>query len=284
MSPRALAPSGGALAPSDMTRRFEAVRCRVEEAARAAGRNPAEITLVAVSKLHPAARVAELARYWAGCGQPVFGENYVQEAVDKMPQVEKLAGFAPLWHFVGHIQSRKAKDIAGRFALVHSLDSLSLAKNLEKELQKMYDAGQRALPAESEAGRQIARPSGSMAGRLPGPLPGPLPAQDVLVQVNIGREPQKSGVAPEDLPKFLDDLAAFPAVRVKGLMCLPPDMDDPEDARPFFSHMRELAEAARKTSGLDLPHLSMGMSHDFEPAVAEGATIVRVGTAIFGPR
>lgn len=242
-----------------MLERFDRIRDGLAVAARLSGREASAVSLVAVSKWHTATRLSELACYWKnleGCAnRPAFGENYVQEAASKIPEVERLAGFSPCWHFIGHIQSRKAKDISGRYGLIHSLDSLSLAKSLVKEKQKREEAQGESLPCEK-----------------------------VLVQVNIGEEPQKSGVAPANLPRFLDELREYPGMTVEGLMCLPPDFDEAERSRPFFSHMRELAEKARAATGLPLPHLSMGMSHDYRVAIEEGATIIRVGTAIFGPR
>lgn len=241
--------------------RFEALYARIEAAAARSGRSPESVRLVAVSKLHGAEAVAELAAYWHGQYQqrgtmtaPVFGESYVQEAHEKVEEVARLLAAdtpaipLPEWHFIGHIQSRKAKEVAGAFTLIHSVDSLKLAQNLHKRLE--------------EADRQ----------------------QDILVQVNIGREPQKSGVAPESLDSLLPALADLSRLRVRGLMCLPPNSGDSGEAAKHFEALRLLRDSARKSSGLLLPELSMGMSHDFEEAIGEGATIVRVGTDIFGPR
>ena len=166
----------------------------------------------------------------------------------------------PVWHFTGHLQSRKAKECAGRFAVIQTLDSLKLAQNLQKTW--------RTDVAE--------RPRG-----LDDPAPAP---QAVLVQVNIAAEPQKSGVAPEDVEELLRGIDAMPELEAGGLMCLPPMTDDAEDARPYFRRLFELRNDMRQKTGLPLPVLSMGMSQDFHVAVAEGADLVRVGTDIFGPR
>lgn len=182
----------------------------------------------------------------ARAGQNDFGENYVQEAEAKK---ELLArdGIRPRWHMTGHIQSRKAGIVAGAYDLIHTLDSARLARALARRLD-----GSR---------------------------------QKVLIEVNIGEERQKSGV----LPGELKDLALLvvrecPQLDLRGLMCLPPVFDAGEAARPFFARLRGLAAELRDTLGLPLPELSMGMSGDFAAAISEGATIVRIGTAIFGPR
>ncbi len=239
--------------------RFLAVRERLERAAKASGRALSDIALLAVSKVHPPEAVAALAGFWGSLaaerfGTPAFGENYVQEALEKQTAVAGIAASGALeWHFIGHVQSRKARDVAGRFRLIHTLDSVKLARNLHKFLAE--DAAQ---------GRER--------------------TQDVLVQVNVGREPQKSGVLPEDAPALLEELRGLPHLAVHGLMCIPPFGDGPEISRPHFVALRELRDRLEKQTGLRLPHLSMGMSHDFELAIGEGATIVRVGTDIFGAR
>lgn len=219
------------------------------EAERMSGRNPGEVQLVAVSKFHPAAAIAALARF----GQRDFGENYMQEARAK--QVE-LARLSLNWHAIGPIQTNKAKDAAGHFALIHTLASLGLAKALARRL-----------------------PEGTR--------------QDVLIQVNIGEEPQKSGVNPAELFVFVEALlksglvqedANTPGLCVRGLMCLPPHCGEAEAARPYFVRLRTLRDALCQRFGLALPELSMGMSGDYVQAIEEGATIIRVGTEIFGPR
>ena len=238
---------------SALTDRFLAVLERLARAmpARAtpSGKaSPVSVQLVAVSKWHAAPTLVELASFWASLGgAPAFGESYTQEFIEKAPLVHSALPSPPHWHFIGHLQSRKARSVAGQLALIHSLDSLSLAAALEKHT-----------------------PPGQV--------------QPVLVQVNIGREPQKSGVMPEALEPFLLSLKHSPKVLVQGLMAMPPYDPDGEFSRPFFTELRSLRDTAEQHLGQPLPHLSMGMSHDMEVAIQEGATIVRVGTDIFGPR
>ena len=216
------------------------VRARIDAAARACGRDPDGVTLVAVSKLQPEA----LIRAAYACGQRDFGENYVQELVSKR---EALADLAEIrWHLIGHLQRNKAKYVAPFVHLAHTVDDRDLGAEL----------GRRA----KSAGRVL----------------------DALVQVNVGGEAQKSGCAPGDLAALLRDLAAVEGLRVRGLMTVPPHTDDPAGAQPFFDALRALRDAHGGPEAL--PTLSMGMTHDLEVAVAAGATLVRVGTAIFGAR
>ena len=220
--------------------RLHAVRDRIAYAARAAGRDPQDVRLVAVSKFHPARAVAAL----AAAGQLDFGESYVQEACAKQAELFHL----PLrWHCIGHVQTNKAKNVAGRFCCIHSLDSLRLAQTLQRHLPSVQ-------------------------------------RQRVLIQVNVGDEGQKAGVAPKELPGLAEDVARMMEFELAGLMCLPPFFDNGALARPYFALLRELCEHLRTRLGLALPELSMGMSGDFAEAVAEGATLVRIGTDIFGPR
>ena len=209
------------------------VRERVQAAARRAGRDPGEITLMAVSKTVEPERIRQA--YEAGVR--VFGENRVQEFERKVPDLRGLAGAE--WHLIGHLQSNKAKRAAELFGAVDSVDSLKLARKLDEAAED--------------------------------PLP-------VLVEVNIGGEEAKSGVGPNsaELGELLSE--KFKKVVVRGLMAIPPFSDDPESTRPYFRKMRELQEE------LGLEALSIGMSHDFEVAIEEGSTCVRVGTAIFGER
>jgi pyridoxal phosphate enzyme (YggS family) len=203
------------------------VKERIAGACRRAGRREGSVQLVAVSKTQPVDRLREA----QAAGQKAFGENYAQELREKagaLPGVE--------WHFIGALQTNKARLVAGRAALIHTCDRLALAKELSKRA-----AGE----------------------------------QRVLLEVNVGREPQKGGALPEDVPALLAQVRALPGLRCEGLMCIPPAEGDP---RPHFRALRELAER------LSLPELSMGMSADYETAIEEGATIVRVGTAIFGAR
>ena len=234
--------------------RFNAVCSRLADAAKASGRDAADIRLVAISKTHPAPMLAELFSHWQS-GIPAFGENYVQEALQKQTDVTSLlcktsaGGRLPEWHFTGHVQTRKAKEVTGRFSLIHTLDSGKLAEQIQKTV-----------------------------------LAQNLPPQAVLVQINIGGETQKSGIPESQAEYFINTVRGIPQLRIDGLMCLPPYSDDAEASRPYFVAMRKLHDTLRDTTGLPLPHLSMGMSHDCEIAVSEGATIVRVGTDIFGAR
>lgn len=221
--------------------RLANVREGMARAAAKSGRNPGEVRLVAVSKGQPAAAVAEA----HAAGQVVFGESYVQEALAKR---EVLAGLAVEWHFVGGLQANKAKHVAGRFGLVHSVDSLSLAQLLHKKAQAL--------------------------GLV----------QAVLLQVNIAGEIRKHGVAEADLPALAEAVPGLPGLLLAGLMVMPPYDQDPERSRPYFARLRELRDRLAARLGRGLPHLSMGMSHDHAVAIEEGATLVRVGTAIFGPR
>jgi pyridoxal phosphate enzyme (YggS family) len=179
-------------------------------------------------------------------GQRDFGENYAQELRDKRPA---LAGIGPRWHFIGPLQSNKVKYVAGAAALIHSLDTVELLNEVNQRV-----------------------PEGQV--------------QECLVQVNVAGETQKRGAPPEALPSLLDAFATLPRLRCTGLMVIPPLSDDPEAARPHFAALRKLRdrEAGRIRPRVELVHLSMGMSHDLEAAIGEGATIVRVGTAIFGER
>lgn len=222
---------------------LEAIRRRVEAAARRAGRDPHSVALMAVSKTHPAADILEA----VAAGQFLFGENRVQEFAAKHAAVSAAGAKV---HLIGHLQSNKAAKAAELFDAVDSVDSLKLAERLQ------------------EAGARLGR------------------TLDILLEVNVGGEAAKSGLAP-DAPELLEILRAQPRfanVQIKGLMTVPPVSEDPEDARPYFRRLRELREELRGQCGLELPELSMGMSHDFEVAVEEGSTCVRVGTAIFGAR
>lgn len=220
--------------------RLTGVLERIATACRNCGRDPSAVTLVAVSKFHDASAVAEL----AACGQTIFGESYIQEA---LPKIEAApAGLS--WHFIGHLQRNKAKLAVGRFDLIHTVDNVELAHILHNKA----------------AAQQL--------------------TQAVCLQVNVAGEAQKSGVAPGGLDALAEAVAACPNLRLDGLMVIPPVFDDPEGARPAFARLRELREALATRLGRPLPVLSMGMSGDLEAAVTEGATHVRVGTDLFGPR
>ncbi|MFU8818253.1 MAG: YggS family pyridoxal phosphate-dependent enzyme [Desulfurivibrio sp.] len=222
-----------------------AVRARIAAAAERAGRDPATVRLVAVSKRVPAERL----RQAIAAGQRLFGENYLQEAQEKIAEFDPAGELA--WHFIGHLQSNKAKVAAESFSMVETVDRLKLATLLDRHA--------------------------AAAGRI----------LSVLVQVNVGGERQKSGVTPEQTAELLREMARLPALRVAGLMTMPPWSAEAEESRPHFRRLRQLAEelAGRGLLGRHgAVELSMGMSGDFEVAVEEGATLVRVGTAIFGPR
>jgi len=226
--------------------RVEEVRRRIESSAGRAGRDPREVTLVAVSKTHPAALVREA----VAAGLSDFGENRVQEAEGKIEELKREAP-AVRWHLVGHLQANKARRAVRLFDLIHSVDSPSLAERLDRLCE--------------EEGRE----------RL-----------DVLVQVDLAGEASKSGAREDELPALFETLKGCGRVRCRGLMLLPPFFEDAERARPYFRRLRALRDelSARGVFGDGDGKLSMGMSHDFEAAVEEGATLVRVGTAIFGER
>jgi pyridoxal phosphate enzyme (YggS family) len=223
--------------------RLADVRARIARAAGRAGRDPASVRLIAVSKTFSAEHV----RAAAAAGQLDFGENKVQEALQKMDQTSDLA--AARWHLVGHLQSNKAKK-AVRFDAVHSIDAPALVEKLDE--------------AALAAGRRM----------------------DLLVQVDLAGEATKHGAREDGLTAIFEAARAARACRIVGLMLLPPAVDDPDGARPYFRALRDVRERllARGVDASMLHELSMGMSHDFEVAVEEGATIVRVGTAIFGGR
>ncbi len=221
------------------------VRERMGKALAESGRGAESVRLIAVSKFHPAEAIAAAALL----GQKDFGENYAQEALAKQDLLAERSECHDItWHFIGHIQTRKAALLGGRFALIHTVDSLKLGEALEK----------RAVALDV--------------------------CQPVLIQVNIGAEPQKSGVMPEELLRLAEQLCVLPHLSLQGLMCLPPVFDAGEAARPYFARLRRLCEDLRVALGLPLPELSMGMSGDFMQAIAEGATFVRIGTDIFGMR
>jgi pyridoxal phosphate enzyme (YggS family) len=229
--------------PAALRARLADVRERITRAAGRAGRDPATIRLVAISKTFSADHV----RAAADCGQLDFGENKLQEALEKMDRTADL----PLrWHLVGHLQSNKAKKAGGRFDVVHSVDETAIAARLDE---------------------------GAVAARR---------AIELLVQVNLAAEPSKYGVAADQVPAILETAGSLSAARFVGLMLLPPAVDDPEQARPYFRAVRTLRDdlVSRGVDKTILGELSMGMSHDFETAIEEGATLVRVGTAIFGNR
>ena len=216
------------------------IKERIKRASARSGRNPAEITLVAVAKTFSSDAVREA----VGAGIPDIGENYVQELLAKRSELEN----EPIhWHFIGHLQTNKVKAVAGWIHAIHAVDSLRLGEEIAKRA-KEFD-------------RTI----------------------DILVEVNTSGEASKFGVQPDDAEKLVAALALLEHVHVRGLMTIGPLLPDPESARPAFRMLRQLKDSiARK--GILLDHLSMGMTNDFEIAIEEGATMIRVGTAIFGKR
>jgi pyridoxal phosphate enzyme (YggS family) len=224
--------------------RVAAVRERIARAAERASRRPGEVTLVAVSKTHP----AEAVRAAFAAGVRDFGENRVQEAEPKIAATADLVSPEVRWHLVGHLQSNKARRAAALFGVIQSVDSA--------------DLGERLARIGVESGRTVR----------------------ALVQVDLAGEETKFGLPEKELLRALEALRGRAGIRIEGLMVLPPFLDDPDEVRPWFRRLRALAEHAAAAGLLEGRELSMGMSHDFEAAVEEGATIVRVGTAIFGER
>ena len=228
------------IGPQNSTLLVNNVRSRIRQAARDAGRDPAGITLVAVTK----EQTAESIRVAATAGVTDFGESYLQEA---LPKLEELAEFTFRWHFIGGIQSNKTRVIAERFDWVHSIDRLSIARRLSE--QRPFHAS---------------------------PL-------NICIQVELVPEPNKGGIEPAEVAQLAAAAAELPRVRLRGLMCVPPPQPDAAAQRALFRRLRTLLEDLN-ASGHALDTLSMGMSGDFEAAIAEGATLVRIGTALFGNR
>lgn len=220
--------------------RYRLVQAQIEKAARNGGRDPSGVRLLAVSKQQPAAAIHEL----AAAGQRDFGENYLQEA---LPKIRELSDQDLTWHFIGQIQSNKARPIAENFQWVHTVDRLKIAQRLDEQ-----------------------RPHFA-------------PPLQVCLQVKLAEEAGKGGGRPADLPALAQDVARLPRLKLRGLMCIPPPTEDFGEQHRLFARLRKLLAALNNT-GLELDTLSMGMSGDFIAAIAEGATIVRMGTAIFGPR
>ena len=224
--------------------RYKEVRKRVDEAAARSGRRPEDVRLIAVTKTHGADEINEA----IDAGATDIGENRVQELLEKYDDVKPVR-----WHLIGHLQTNKVRQVIGKVVMIHSVDSLKLAREIDKRSQA--------------------------AGIV----------TDVLIEINSAMEETKSGIAADDLRRLTEEICDECAcVRVCGLMCIPPIAEEPEDSRPYF---REAAELFEEMKTWELPEdrfapteLSMGMSGDFEVAVEEGATIVRVGSSIFGPR
>ena len=231
-------------AQAQLESRLAQVRDRITAAAVRCGRAREDVRLIAISKTHPAAMVKQLIEF----GAVDIGENRVQEAEQKIAEIGRDKA---RWHLVGHLQANKSRRAVALFDVIHSLDSLDLARRLDRLC--------------AEEGRE----------KLP-----------VLVQIDLGHEETKSGIDESELDDFVDALGSFTRLELCGLMTLPPFFDDAEQSRPFFRRLRKLRDklAARGAFGIGKGELSMGMTHDFEIAIEEGATMVRVGTAIFGER
>jgi PLP dependent protein len=225
---------------------LERIRERVERAAGRAGRRAEEITLVAVSKTFPADAIRDA----FDAGVRHFGENRVQEWESKHPLLSNLDA---TWHLIGHLQSNKAARAAHLFHTVDSVDSLGLAQKLDRA---------RAAPGERSVPERLR----------------------ILIEVRLAPEEAKSGASEAELPALAEGVLALPRLELRGLMCIPPLLQDAERTRPYFAKLREVRNSLAQRVGRALPVLSMGMSHDFEVAIEEGATEIRVGTALFGSR
>ena len=226
-----------------MKSRIDNIKSRISHAAVAAGRDPSDVRLVAVSKtVAPAGVLAAI-----DAGLFTFGENYIQEAADK---IETIADPRLSWHFIGHLQSNKAKFAVQYFHLIHSVDSVKLAAEISKQAKKRNKM------------------------------------QDILIQINISEESTKSGVSADAAFSMVKEISTLENVSVQGLMTMPPFFDQPEKARPYFHQLARLRDRIAEAGipDVDMKELSMGMTGDFEVAIAEGATLVRIGTAIFGAR
>ncbi|MBW1866753.1 MAG: YggS family pyridoxal phosphate-dependent enzyme [Deltaproteobacteria bacterium] len=226
-----------------MQQKLDYIKTRIREAAASCGRDPKSIRLVAVGKTKP----AELVRQAITAGAAIIGENYIQEAREKF---KALGDCTVSWHYIGHLQSNKAKYAVRIFDLIHSVDSLKLAGELDKHAQKIDKI------------------------------------QPILIQVNISKETTKGGVHEAQTLELVRAVSQFTNLSIKGLMTMPPYFDDPDRARPFFKALGDLRQQIRlaRIPNVSMDELSMGMSGDFEAAIEEGATLVRVGTAIFGAR
>lgn len=249
---------------SSIAENLARIRERIERSASRVGRRADEISLVAVSKTHSAERIREA--YQAGVRH--FGENRVQEWESKSASLSDLKA---TWHLIGHLQSNKANRAARLFHTIDSLDSATVAQRLEK--------AKREFNAETtESTRKISANEESIVAANCGRL-------RVLIEVRLDPGPAKSGVREEDLAQIVEALRPLPHLELRGLMGVPPYLEDPQEVRPYFHRLKELRESLSAQFGASsLPVLSMGMSHDFEVAIEEGATEIRVGTALFGPR
>ena len=226
-----------------MKQRLEQIKERIRQAAESCNRDAGAVRLVTVSKTI----AAEIVKEAIAAGATILGENYVQEARDKF---KALVQYPVSWHFIGHLQSNKAKYAVRLFDLIHSVDSLKLARELDKQAGKVDKI------------------------------------QQILVQVNISAEDTKSGISSDEAPRLIAEISQLKNLAVKGLMTMPPYFYQPEKVQPFFAALRELRDQIKGQSlpNVSLDELSMGMTGDFEVAIKEGATLVRIGTAIFGER
>lgn len=229
---------------TSLRERFTALRARIDACARRCNRAPEEVILIAVSKTHPPRLIKEA----LSIGITDLGENRVQEAETKIPEVGCEAA---RWHLIGHLQSNKARRAVQLFDVIHSLDSAALAQRLDRIC---VEENRKELP--------------------------------LLIQVDLGHEATKSGAREEEVPQIIDAIKQSEGLRLIGLMTLPPYFEDPEQARPFFRKLREMRDhlSTRGVFGDSRGELSMGMTHDYEIAIEEGATMLRIGTAIFGER
>jgi pyridoxal phosphate enzyme (YggS family) len=225
---------------SSIAENLERVREQIARAAANSGRSAEDVELVAISKTHPADKVREAIE----AGQTLFGESRVQEARAKIPELSSNLR----WHFVGHLQKNKVRQALPVFEIIHSVDSLALAQDVNRIAEQ-----------------------GGMYPR-------------VLLEVNVAGEGSKFGFAPDKLREQMEALLALARLSIEGLMCIPPLAVEPDDSRKFFVQVREVRESLEKQFNVKLPQLSMGMTQDFPIAIEEGATLVRVGTAIFGER
>ena len=230
-----------------MRKRLEGIKKRIKRAACACGRDPETIHLVAASKTMSANRVKEAIE----AGAAIFGENYIQEAREKFNTLLPYPVAYPVsWHFIGRLQTNKAKYAVKLFDLIHTVGTLKLAHELNKQAKKINKV------------------------------------QNILIQVNVGMEISKSGVYAKDAQSLIKDISRFENLSIKGLMAMPPFFNNPEKVRPYFSATCNLRDQIKKESipNVSMDELSMGMTGDFEVAIEEGATLVRIGTAIFGKR
>jgi PLP dependent protein len=224
--------------PESLAANLQRVRRTIAASAAGAGRDPAAITIVAVTKTFPVARIREA----VALGLNTLGENRVQEA---LPKIEAIGTRDAAWHLVGHLQANKVKYIEGHFVMVQSIDRVDVVGALDR--------------------------------RLTAPL-------EVLIEVNVAEEPQKTGALPSDLPAIAGAVQAAPHLRLRGLMTVAPMASDPEEVRPIFRRLRLLRDETSERLGVPLPVLSMGMTEDYPVAVEEGATMLRLGRALFGSR